>query len=358
MPSKAVPPLAQWETFEFRGRSYYWFPVKIRDGEVSFTIARHVADRYEVQGVLARGGDGLILEALDLRTGCQVLIKGLVWHKAVREDLDEPIEEFIEQLRRSRHHLQTERRILVQLHRRGSSAVPYPNDYVFDCNPMLEGPHYTYEDQEWTFDDWTLIDTEPYLVMQWRTGTSIQDLLERRDGSPLDERLALRILDQAAAVLEQLHEPFRMSNGLTWELVYQDMKPGNLLVDRQGRVTVLDFGGCQIVIDGTLVLRGSHSPGYCAPECGPANRDAITPAADCYGLGGTLYHMLTGVNPRRLLPKNFRDEEIRAVRLDLKALEGRCSKPMAAVVARCVAWEPEARFQTVRELRAELAPLL
>jgi serine/threonine protein kinase len=358
MSTRAVPPPAQWETFEFRGRSFYWFPVKVREGEVPFTIAHRVADRYRVGSVLARGGDGIILEATDLRTENPVLIKAVVWHKAVRADLEEPLEEFVEQVRRSRHHVQTERRVLVQLHRRGSSAVPHPNDYVFDTNPMLEGPHYTEQDQEWTFDDWSLIDAEPYLVMQRAAGTSLQERLEREGGSAFDEPAALRIIDQTAAVLEQLHEPFRMANGQTWELVYQDMKPGNLLVDDQGRVTVLDFGGCQVVIDGTLVLRGSHSPGYCAPECGPANPDPIAPTADCYALGSTLYHLLTGVNPRRLLPKDFRDSDTRAVRLDTAGLAGRCSKATADLIARCVAWEPAARFQTVRELRAALAPLV
>lgn len=359
MTSKAVPPPTEWETFEVRGRRYFWFPVRFRDGdEIAFTIARQLADRYEIRDVLARGGDGLILEAVDLRTGGRVLVKGLVWHKAVRAHLNEPIEEFIEQVRRARHHLQTERRLLVQLRRRGSNAVPHPNDYVFDANPMLEGPHFTLEDEEWRFDDWTLIDSEPYLVLERVSGTSLQDLLEHREGEPLDEWLAVRIIDQAATVLELLNEPLHMSNGQTWQLVYQDMKPGNLLVDARGRVTVLDFGGCQLVIDGTLVLHGAHSAGYCAPECGPENPEPIPLSADCYGLGSTLFHMLSGVNPRHLLPKDYREHGMRAARLDAQLLEGHCSKQLAEVVARAVAWEPEERFQTVAELRRALAEVI
>jgi serine/threonine-protein kinase len=170
--------------------------------------------------------------------------------------------------------------------------------------------------------------------------------------------MALRIIDQVARVIELLQQPFQLSNGQTWQLVYQDLKPGNIIVDRNGRASVLDFGGCQVVIDGTLVLNGSHSPGYSAPECGPSEA-GITRAADSYGLGTTLLHMLTGVNPRRLLPGDPAKTGQRAVRLNVaKLLEGICHASVIEFVAKAVAWEPESRHADASEFRRALLPLL
>jgi serine/threonine protein kinase len=159
-------------------------------------------------------------------------------------------------------------------------------------------------------------------------------------------------------VIELLQQPMTLSNGQTWQLVYQDLKPGNIIVDRSGRATVLDFGGCQVVVDGTLVLNGSHSNGYCAPECG-VPEVGITPAADSYALGTTLLHMLSGVNPRRLLPGDPRRTGQRAVRLNVpRLLADRHSPTVVEFVATCVAWEPEARFPNATEFRRSLLPLL
>lgn len=358
MAKSIAPPSRLWDTFAYQGRPFFSFPVQVREGgSTRVTVPRQIADRYDVRDVLARGGGGLILVASDLRTGNDVLVKALAEYHTVQEDLAVAAEDFTESLRRDRHHLQTERRILVQLRRRGTGAVPHPNDYVFDANPQLAGPHRTLDGQSWTFDDHALIASEPYLVMQRVEGTSLQELLKTTYARGIAEPAALQVIDQVARVLELLQEPFRMRNGQTWELVYQDLKPGNILLDGRGRATVLDFGGCQLVIDGTLVLHGSHSTGYCAPECG-VSPDPIGPSADTYALGSTLFHMLSGFNPRRLLPKQLDPDAPRAAKIDAGALAGRCSPGVVALIAKSVDWDVRARFQTVRDFRAAIAPVL
>ena len=358
MPKHTSSPPQHWQSFDYRGRCFFDIVVPVHnDREVRLTVAQKIADRYEVQDVLTRGGGGVILVAKDLHTGSPVLVKAFLEYNTERDDLSEPLKGVIESLRRSRHHLQTERRILVQLHNIGCNAVPHPNDYVFDANPALEGPHKTDAGETWQFDDFALITSEPYLVMQYVPGKSLQDLLEKQYSQGFEEPVALAIIDQVARVIELVEQPLKLSNGQTWELVYQDLKPGNILVDRSGQTTVLDFGGCQLIIDNMLVLNGSHSPGYCAPECGKWD-EAITPAADCYGLGSTLYHMLSGFNPRRQLPKKRPSHGPQAVHISTKPLALQCSPEVVELVSRCVAWEPEARFQNTAEFRAALAPLL
>ena len=358
MAKHIAPPPREWETFAYQGRPFFRFPIQIRDGGfISVTVPRQIADRYDVRDVLARGGGGLILVANDLRTGNEVLVKALAEYKADSETLAEAAEEFTESLRRNRHHLQTERRILVQLRRRGSNAVPHPNDYVFDVNPQLSGPHRTHSGESWTFDDEALLASEPYLVMERVPGENLQDLLKTQYSRGLPPRAALEIVDQVAGVLELLEQPWPMRNGQTWELVYQDLKPGNILLDDRGRATVIDFGGCQLVIDGTLVLHGSHSTGFCAPECG-MSAEAIGPTADTYALGSTLFHMLSGVNPRRLLPKKLDENQPRAARIDAGPLAGRCAADLVAVIVKSVSWDVDLRFQSVSEFRGALATLL
>jgi len=346
-----------WETRNYRGRPFFHFDLKVRDGDIPFSVPCRIADRYEVREVIARGGGGVVFAAIDQVTTNPVLVKCLAQYDMLRRDLSEPLEEMVESIRRGRHHLQTERRILVQLRNAGSNSVPLPCDYAFDSNPALRGPYWTQSGHEWMFDDASILHSEPFLVLQHVDGMNLKDVLQQLFQNGLEEPLALRIIDQVARVIELVQQPLQMPQGQTWRLVYQDLKPANILIDRHGHATVLDFGGCQLVIDETLVLHGSHSAGYCAPECGRSH-DPLHPSVDCYGLGTTLFHMLTGVGPRSLLPKDIAPEDSRAVRIDADQLSTRCSKPVVDLVSRCVSWEPENRIASAREFRQALAPLL
>jgi serine/threonine protein kinase len=68
---------------------------------------------------------------------------------------------------------------------------------------------------------------------------------------------------QVADVLHFLHQPKAMRAGMTWQLIYQDLKPANLLISSQDRVTVIDLGGCQLLNLDTnqKLLPGAATPG-------------------------------------------------------------------------------------------------
>lgn len=358
MAKKVSPSPEEWKVQSHRGRNFFHFDLEVKDQKLNpFSVATIIADRYQVENVLARGGGGVILEATDRTTGNPVLIKALAEYDLLRYDLQEPIDEMVESVRRSRHHLQTERRILVQLRNAGCKAVPHPNNYVFDFNPALRGPYWTRDNQQWWFDERQILETEPYLVMERVEGMNLKKLVESNFSRGMESEVALHIVDQVARVVELLQQPLAMSNGQTWELVYQDIKPDNILVNRFGHAIVLDFGGCQLVIDGELVLHGSHSAGYCAPECGQSD-EPIGRSADCYGLGTTLFHLLMGMSPRRLLPKDRPPGSPRAVQIDARQVAGRCSNGVQELLAKCVSWDRSARFQSVTEFREALAPFL
>jgi serine/threonine protein kinase len=252
-----------------------------------------------------------------------------------------------------------ERRILVLLRNAGCNAVPHPNDFVYDTNPHLAGPYTTDDQQSWAYRDHDMLDAEPYLVMEAVQGDSLATVLAHAPGRRLPEARALRIMGQVAAVLQALHEPKPMRAGMTWQLIYQDLKPANLLLSAQDRVTVLDLGGCQLLnlATGQKLLPGAATAGYCAPEC-EQPYGLLTPAADVYTVGSNLYQMLTGRNPQEFLPPGFGGAHPRAAPLEEKALDGACRPELKRLIVRCLDPDPQKRFPDAQALQAAMNSIL
>src|SRR5512135_2604226 len=289
------------------------------DGQsAGLTVAETIAARYHVEDLLAPGGGSVLLRARDLRTRKSVVIKGLrSYLLPVPGSEPDPIAALTRSIRRARHMLQAERRLLVRQRNAGCNAVPIPDDY----------------------DD-VLIETEPYLVLQELSGVLLDDLLRDEYPNGLDERQALAWIAPVVKALEVLHEPWRLKGGRTWHCIYQDLKPANIMIDPLGRPTLLDFGGCQVVVDGVPVLEGACTVGYAPPECqGPAR--VLLPGADVYGIGSTLHHMLTGVDPRDRFQR-WRGHP--GGHLDPRSLPAHCSPGVRRLLERCLAPRPSERL--------------
>jgi len=129
-------------------------------------------------------------------------------------------------------------------------------------------------------------DGRPYIVMEYLSGGSLDDVL-RREGAQPPER-AFAWLDEAGAALDAAHR-----NGV----VHRDVKPGNLMLDRDGHVHVGDFGIASAAGMDSLTLTGTvlGTAGYLSPE--QAQGDRATPASDRYALGVVAYELLTGRRP-------------------------------------------------------------
>lgn len=323
-----------------------------------FTIAQPLAERYQVLGFFASGGMGLLLEGRDRRTQARVLIKCNLMYDVVPYARVRDIEGFSRQLRLPRKTLEMERRILVLLRNAGCNAVPHPHDFVYDVNPLLAGPYATEDGGEWTYDETALLEAEPYLIMEHVPGRTLQDVLAAAPEHRLPAERCVHIFLQVAEVLEVLHQPRPMRAGMTWQLIYQDLKPANIILSDLDRVTVVDLGGSQLInLEAQQkLLPGASTAGYCPPEI-EMPYGVLTPAADVYTVGTNLFHALTGRNPAEFLPPQLASQGPRAVRLDLAQLEGKCSAALKGVIERCLDPDPARRYPDAAALVTELRGL-
>lgn len=131
--------------------------------------------------------------------------------------------------------------------------------------------------------------SQPYIVMGFVSGGSLQDKLDR-DG-PLSLEEALRIGLQIAEGLEAAH-----SHGL----VHRDIKPANILLEaRWQRVLITDFGLARALDDASITASGhlTGTPQYMSPE--QSRGDQVDHRSDLFSLGSVLYAMLSGRPPFR-----------------------------------------------------------
>jgi hypothetical protein len=127
---------------------------------------------------------------------------------------------------------------------------------------------------------------QPYIVMEYLDGGSVHDRLREEGHVPPGQ--ALEWLAQAGTALDRAH-----AEGV----VHRDVKPANLLLDRDGNVVVTDFGIASTTGVDTLTLPGTvlGTAGYLSPE--QARGESATAASDRYALGVVAFELLTGRRP-------------------------------------------------------------
>lgn len=134
--------------------------------------------------------------------------------------------------------------------------------------------------------DFGEVDGNPYIVMRFMTGGTLQDRLKR---SAFGRREAIRLLEQIALALDFAHDR---------GIVHRDLKPGNVLLDESGNAYLADFGLAKSV-GGTrdLTATGSvlGSPAYMSPE--QARGDKLDRRSDVYSLAILIYQALSGHLP-------------------------------------------------------------
>lgn len=129
-------------------------------------------------------------------------------------------------------------------------------------------------------------DERPFIVMEYLAGGSLEERL--RDGGPVPVRQALEWLEQAASALDAAHKE---------GVVHRDVKPANLLLDRNGRVYVADFGIASAAGMDSLTQTGTvlGTASYLSPEQAQGAR--TTAASDLYSLGVVAYELFAGRRP-------------------------------------------------------------
>ncbi|MFD5075021.1 serine/threonine-protein kinase [Streptomyces sp. NPDC058371] len=216
---------------------------------------RLLAGRYRVVGRLGRGGMGIVWRAVDEVLGREVAVKEL------RTFTDAGGPEL------------ADLGLRMQREARAAARVRHPG--VVAVHDVAE------------------VDGRPLIVMELVDGPSLDDVL--REQGTLDAREAAAI---GAKVMEALAAAHRAG------VLHRDVKPGNILLDRSGRVVLTDFGIAAMEDPGdgstTHLTRSGELVGsldYLAPERAQGNDPG--PASDIWALGATLYAAVEGASPFR-----------------------------------------------------------
>ncbi len=237
---------------EIRNSSVYQAKVpaageQVQDVQTTLPIGTLVQNRYLIEDLLGRGGFGAVYRVRDQR------VKGNIF--ALKEVID-PSEEERER-------------------------------FAFECSvlkrmdhPGIPRVYREFEDQQ---------SNRAYMLMDYVDGPNLEQLRLKQQGKRFPLARIFAILAPIIDAVEYLHaqDP---------PIIHRDIKPANIIVPTEGEQTVLvDLGiAKEYDQEGTTTAVRRCSPGYGAPE---QYARGTNPRTDIYGLGATLYVLLTGVVP-------------------------------------------------------------
>jgi serine/threonine protein kinase len=191
-----------------------------------------------------------------------------------------------------------------------------------------------------------------FLVMEYVDGSSLQEIIKKT--GPMDVARAAHYTRQSAMGLQHAFE--------SAALVHRDIKPGNILVDRQGVVKILDMGLARFFNDEEDILTKKYDENvlgtadYLAPEQA-LDSHGVDIRADIYSLGATFYFCLTGRTPftegtvaQKLIWHQTRQPK------PIRQLRPEVPEGLVALIERMMAKDPAQRPQTPLEVADALEP--
>src|SRR5580698_4338534 len=264
------------------------------------------AGRYEIIGELGRGAMGVVYKATDPVIGRTVAVKTI---KLSEEGTG-----------LSRPELLTR----FQTEARAAGLLTHPNIVVvFDAGEE---------------------DGLYYITMELVEGKSLQAHLDGGQAFALPR--VLRIMEQTCSALQFAHER---------NVVHRDIKPANIMLTADDTVKITDFGTAKILQFGTM-QQTAHvmgTPSYMSPE--QVKGRAVDGRSDIFSLGVLLYEMVTGEKPfpgqniTTVIYKIVNEEPVPPRQIDPSIHPG-----ISAVVMKALTKEPEARYQSCREMLEDL----
>jgi serine/threonine protein kinase len=190
-------------------------------------------------------------------------------------------------------------------------------------------------------------EAEPYLVMEYVEGQSLQQLMGR-DNRPLPLSTTLRLVQEVAEALYYAH-----AQGV----VHRDIKPANILVTADGHPKIADFGIAKLnQTELTTPGQVLGSPAFMAPE--QLSDEGVDSRCDLFSLGVILYYMLTGHRPFQgnstttVCFKLVNHEPVPA-----SALQSKLPPELDEIVSRAMAKNPAERYQTGMAMASDLQTL-
>ena len=277
---------------------------------------------YTIRRVLGQGGFGITYEAFNSVTGRQFALKEFFPQGAVRR-------EDKSRLAYSQSDYDTISWALAKFRETTTTlaALSHPNIVqVHDYVPANE---------------------TGYMIMELLDGESLNDWLNRRPAPPTLAELR-PLLDPVLQALGYVHGK---------RLIHRDIAPDNILITRDGRPVLIDFGAVSRDVSGmsrVAATRGVEKVGYTAPEQARAEVQP-KPTADIYSLGAVLYHALSGDtmmsgSERAIAQLSGPDPLTPLAQRRLPQVPA----SVAAVIDNCLAMLPSKRPQTVENLREAL----
>jgi tetratricopeptide (TPR) repeat protein len=183
-----------------------------------------------------------------------------------------------------------------------------------------------------------------FITMEFIEGEDLSGILARRGKLPAPE--AAGIIAQVARGLEAAH-----AEGV----VHRDLKPQNIMLDAQGKASVMDFGIARSMDASNMTRTGAlvGTPTYMSPE--QAQGQKVDARSDLYTLGIIFYELLTGNppfqadNPMATLVRRLQEKPVPPVQV-----EPSVPKPVNDMVLKLLGTRPEERYQSATELLAAL----
>jgi len=183
-----------------------------------------------------------------------------------------------------------------------------------------------------------------FISMEFVEGQDLHEILKEKGSLPVEE--AVEIMEQVCMALGEAHEE---------GVVHRDLKPHNIMIDRQGRVVVMDFGIARSVQTTGMTQTGSvlGTPDYMSPE--QVKGQHVDSRSDLFALGVIFFQLLSGEvpyegdSPMAAMYTRTQDraKSVREVNSDVPGF-------LASVIARCLEISPQKRYQSARELLQDL----
>ncbi|HEY2552662.1 MAG TPA: Stk1 family PASTA domain-containing Ser/Thr kinase [Streptosporangiaceae bacterium] len=272
------------------------------------TQPRLLGGRYELDGIVGRGGMAEVFRARDIR------LDRIVGVKTLRDDLARD-QTFQARFRREAQ---------------SAASLNHPSVVaIYDTGEDMVGPT-----------------PVPYIVMEYVDGRTLRDLL-RDDRRLLPER-ALEITDGVLRALDYSHR-----NGI----VHRDIKPGNVMLTRQGEVKVMDFGIARAVSDSQATMTQTAqvigTAQYLSPE--QARGERVDARSDLYSTGCLLYELLTGRPPfTGDSPVSIAYQHVRENPVPPSVIDPELPAWADPIVLKAMAKDPGQRYQSAGEMRNDI----
>jgi serine/threonine-protein kinase len=272
------------------------------------TTPQVLGERYEIGGVLGRGGMAEVHRGRDLRLGREVAVKVL------------------------RQDLARDPSFQVRFRREAQAAASLNH-------PAIVAVYDTGEDR-------TTTGATPYIVMEYVEGDTLRDVL-RREG-PLSPERAMALAADICGALDFSHR-----NGI----VHRDVKPGNVMITPQGTVKVMDFGIARAVSDSAATMTSTAAvigtAQYLSPE--QARGEGVDARSDVYSMGCMLYELVTGAPPfTGDSPVSVAYQHVREDPRLPSSINGDIPAELDAILLKAMSKNPANRYQSAADMRNDL----